>query len=58
MSQEHSLQKVYKTEKARLLGFVRRRMRDLAHMDAEDVVADVFANLWASTDPPRTGTLH
>jgi len=52
MSREspHPLVDVYETEKPRFLGFVRRRLQDLAHLDEEDIVADVFSSLWAKAD--------
>lgn len=45
-----SLLKVYEQEKPRLLGFVRRQLRNLAHLDEEDLVSDVFASLWDRDD--------
>ncbi len=42
---EHRLLELFHREKARFLAFARRKIRGLASLDPEDIVADVFGTL-------------
>jgi len=47
---QNRLMEVFAREKGRFLAFVRRRTWELAHLDPEDILAEVFFNLFSKAD--------
>jgi len=49
-SEPHRLADLYSREKSTFLGFIRRQMWDISHMDAEDILSEVFFSLFEKAD--------